>query len=63
MEVIAHEHPGMNFPGMARTDLAEAEEKRLAVVVCHKHLIAAVATGHHMINGSWIFKPGLPCHA
>jgi hypothetical protein len=47
---------------MARTDLAEAEQKRPAVVVAHEHGIAAVAAGHHVANRAWIFKPGLPGH-
>ena len=62
MEVIAHEHPGMDLPAMARTDLAEPEKKRLSVVVGHKHGIAAVAAGHHMIHRASILKPGLPGH-
>ena len=60
MQVIAHEHPGMDFPAMARTDLDEPEKKRPSVVVGHEHGIAAVAGGHHVVNRSRIFKPGLP---
>ena len=40
MEMIAHEHPGMNLPAMVRTDLAEPKQKRLAVVGGHKSGIA-----------------------
>ena len=41
MEMIAHEHPGMNLSAMVRTDLAEPKQKRLAVVGGHKSGIAA----------------------
>ena len=53
----------MDFPAVALTNLSEPEEKRLPIIVRHKHVITSVATGHHMINRSWIFKPGLPSHA
>ena len=46
MEMIAHEHPGMDLPAMVRTNLAEPKQKRLAVVGGHKSGIAAVAAGN-----------------
>lgn len=63
MEVISHEHPGVNPPAVAGADLSEAEDKRLAVVVGDKHGIAAVAAGHHVVDCSRIFESRLPGHA
>jgi hypothetical protein len=61
--MVSHQHPGMNQPSMTFANLPQTMKKNLAVVVSHKHQIAPIATGHHVIQRARILKPRLPCHA
>ena len=63
VEVVAHEHPSVNPPSMAFTNLCESEHKRLPVVVRLKNNLAAITTRHHMVNRPGILESCRSCHA
>lgn len=48
---------------MARTALAEADEKRLPAIFGYKHGIAALAARPYKAIRTWILEPRLPSHA
>ena len=60
--MVAHQHPRVNPPSVAFTNLSQTVKKGLPVIVGHKHRITTVATGHDMIHRAGILESWLPSH-
>ena len=59
---IGHQAVGMNLPSGFLTRLGQGLEKVLPIHVVQKDVFAAVATVHHMINGTGIFDSDFARH-
>lgn len=56
MKVIRYQDIRMNFPPAALTNFRKSEEKAVGIFVIEKDPLATIATSHHMILSTSIFK-------
>jgi hypothetical protein len=62
MEVVFHQHPCVNPPSVAFTNLSQTVKKGFPVIVRHKYRITTIAAGHDMIHRARILETWLPSH-
>jgi NDP-sugar pyrophosphorylase family protein len=59
---VGHQYPCVHPPAILLTNLLQTKQESLGVFVVDKDTLASIATGHHMIDRSGIFKSQLPSH-
>jgi hypothetical protein len=54
MEMVAHQHPGMDTPAVAPANLPQPEQERLPVIIALENDFSPIPARHHMINRSGV---------
>ncbi len=63
MEMIAHQHPGVDAPSVAPTDPAEPAEEQKVILPFNEDRLAPVTARHHMVNRTGVNESQGPGHS
>jgi hypothetical protein len=63
MEMIPHQHPGMDLPSVAPAHLPQPKEETLPILVVFKNRLPPIPTRHHVIHRPGILMSQRSWHA